>query len=309
MSTRDRESNSIPNQPSSIRDVLARCSAGKLAPNVALMHLTLLLPDADSVQKAIDHGLMNQPFSQANPLVRMLDLFSQARNSWSRLKAIISMAEHDRSPDNAIAYWASVFDKAVILSPEAGVALYSLGRSDLLDASTDEIMTLIDTWIPLSDDYAVLEIGCGIGRCLDRLASSVRIAIGTDISEGMARLARARCAGHDNVTVIRSAGRDLSALRDHAFNLVLAVDSFPYLHSAGLIEPHFRDVARVLKLGGHFLLLNFSYSGDDAGDRAQVTRLAGANQFEVLRNGERPFQLWDGLAFHLRLYDVTTPEV
>jgi hypothetical protein len=48
------------------------------------------------------------------------------------------------------------------------------------------------------------------------------------------------------------------------------------------------------------VILNYSYRGDDAADLHDVQRLASEYEFEVLRAGEHPFNIWNGSAFHLR---------
>ncbi len=89
--------------------------------------------------------------------------------------------------------------------------------------------------------------------------------------------------------------------RDGSFDVVLAVDSFPYLVQSGtsVVETHVAEAARVLSPGGDLLILNFSYRGDPDQDRADMRRLGPPFGFKLLRDGARAFTLWDGLAFHL----------
>jgi hypothetical protein len=56
----------------------------------------------------------------------------------------------------------------------------------------------------------------------------------------------------------------------------------------------------VLRPGGALLILNFSYGGDPERDRAEVHRLAGDAGLELVRDGIRPFALWDGAAYEVR---------
>jgi ubiquinone/menaquinone biosynthesis C-methylase UbiE len=121
----------------------------------------------------------------------------------------------------------------------------------------------------------------------------------------MLAAARRRCAGLTNVLLFRSSGRDLSLFKERTFDLVYAVDSFPYLCQSGmpLVETHVREARRVLRPRGDFVILNFSYRGDAAADRRDVTRLAAECGFDVIIDGSAPFVLWDGLAFHLRRSD------
>jgi SAM-dependent methyltransferase len=64
--------------------------------------------------------------------------------------------------------------------------------------------------------------------------------------------------------LLRSSGRDLALFKDASFDLVYAVDTFPYLVLSGrdLAERHMSDAARVLRPGGTLLVLNYSYLGD-----------------------------------------------
>jgi ubiquinone/menaquinone biosynthesis C-methylase UbiE len=146
----------------------------------------------------------------------------------------------------------------------------------------------------------VVEVGCGIGRFVAALAPEVAHVTGLDVSEGMIARARERCASCPNVTLHVSSGRDLSGLGDGAADLVLGADVFPYLVQAGVAGMHVTEAARVLRPGGHLLILNYSYRGDAAQDGAEVADLADRHGFGVLRAGTRDLTLWDAAAFLLR---------
>jgi hypothetical protein len=88
--------------------------------------------------------------------------------------------------------------------------------------------------------------------------------------------------------------------KDGAFDLVLAVDSFPYLHLSGIAEPMLGETARVLAPGGDLVVLNYSYRGDPEADRRDIARFAEGTGLSVLRSGSCDFTLWDGAVFHLR---------
>jgi SAM-dependent methyltransferase len=87
-----------------------------------------------------------------------------------------------------------------------------------------------------------------------------------------------------------------------SFDLILAVDSFPYLIAAdpAIAARHVSDAARVLRPGGVLAIFNYSYSGDVASDRSAVAELADAYGFTVERLGTRDLSLWDGATFLLR---------
>jgi SAM-dependent methyltransferase len=156
-------------------------------------------------------------------------------------------------------------------------------------------------WGLLGPDRVVLDLGCGIGRFAAAIAGSVRRVVGLDISARMVEEARRRCAGLANVEIRRTSGRDLAGIADGAIDTILAADSFPYLVLAGpaLVRRHVEEAARVLRPGGHLLILNHSYRGDAEADRRELGQLAAAAGFRLRRAGTCPFALWDGLAFHL----------
>ena len=217
------------------------------------------------------------------------------------LRADVDSAKPARSVEEGIAFCERLFDWSVQQSEEASVALYSLGNPHLLGLATAEIVSQLRAWDAVTRDTALLDIGCGIGRLLVALAPEIRSATGIDVSAEMVKAARRRCAPYPNVTVIKGDGRGLGQLDDEAFDVAVAVDSFPYLRQSGyaLVERFFAESARVLKPGGQFVILNYSYSEDDDTDAKEVRSLAARNGLEVRLAGERPFKLWDGLAFRM----------
>jgi cyclopropane fatty-acyl-phospholipid synthase-like methyltransferase len=206
------------------------------------------------------------------------------------------------SVEESLAKAARLYDWAVQQSEEASVAFYSLGNPELLQAATAEVVALLEAWGVLGPERVVLQIGCGIGRFEAALAGRVREAHGIDIAPGMVEAARRRCRGLANVRVQRCSGRDLTLFGAGMFDLVYVIDTFPHLYQAGptLVEQHFAEVARVLKPRGDFVILNFTYRGNPEADRSDVQALSQRHGFEIVVDGESPFQLWDGLAWWLR---------
>jgi SAM-dependent methyltransferase len=102
------------------------------------------------------------------------------------------------------------------------------------------------------------------------------------------------------VSFLQTSGLDLAPFRDRSFDLVLAVDSFPYLFQAGsaLVARHVAEAARVLRPGGDLVILNLSYRDDLGEDRRDLAALA-TGAFDLRRDGTREFRHWDGAAFHL----------
>jgi ubiquinone/menaquinone biosynthesis C-methylase UbiE len=222
------------------------------------------------------------------------------------VKAVLGDVNHEgaaTTPEEQIRRLAGAFDRAAQVSPEGSVALYALGNPDLLKAATTEVVEQMRAWGLLGRSQSVLDLGCGIGRFEEAMAGEVSSIVGIDISGEMIETARRRCAALGNVAFLQSSGRDLSAFAADSFDLVLAVDSFPYLVQSGmsLVQTHVAETARVLKPSGDLLILNFSYRRNPGQDRADIRRLAEGHGFKVLRDGISAFTLWDGLVFHLRV--------
>jgi SAM-dependent methyltransferase len=286
-----------------LRAPLARYLAGEASGEITLMHFALQFGDTGLL------GSLLATIAGAAPECKELaDLVRLAETNMDPLGQITALAKYGlvniRSDDgDAVAAIREQFDRAVALAPEAAVALYSLGSADILERATSEIVSRLAEWGLLRSDATVLDIGCGIGRIERALASRVGAITAIDVSAGMIEEARRRCGDLANVAFEQCDGRDLAGFRDRSFDLVLAVDSFPYLFAAdpGIVARHLRGAARVLRPGGAIVILNFSYRGDEDADRQDIERLAGVNGFTIRRAGTRDFTLWDGVSFLLTL--------
>ncbi len=284
--------------PEPARDVLRRLLVGDISAPVALAGLLFALGSAAEVEALL--------YPLANTLPQFADLSELLRRNPERLARIAPLLpdhpEADGAGEAAIDVCRRFFDRAVRTSEEASVALYSLGDPEILDAGTREIVDLFLRWGLLAPDRSALDLGCGIGRFEAALAAELLEIHGIDISAGMIAAARRRTAGLGNVHFAVGSGRDLAPFPEGRFDLVFAVDSFPYIQQAGaeLVAGYFAEVARVLRPGGDFALLNFSYTGDLDDDRGEFAELCGQNGFLVEAAGLRPFTLWDGSAFLAR---------
>ena len=300
-------------EPAANRDILKRCLSGSLSPAVALMQLLIETEDAAQVRAAVDDVTQRAAsLSRATDSLlrdRVDDLTQLVVENEPGCEKIAEMLRSDiDSPHQApsieegIAFCERLFDWSVQQSEEASVALYSLGNPQLLERATREVIAQLELWNVISQKRVVLDIGCGIGRVAAELAPRVKEVHGIDVSARMIETALRRTAALSNVRLMKSSGRDLHEFSDATIDAAIAVDTFPYLHQSGsqLVANFCAETARVLRPGGDFVILNYAYTGDDASNAQEVARLAEANGFEVIVKGERPFVIWDGLAFHLR---------
>lgn len=293
--------------PVGVADILRGCRDGTIPPEIALTRLIMECASPAELDRVIEEA--GAPAGDAEAAARLKDLTDLARrypDAWAKLRATMAAVPHDfagdASAEAAVARLSKCFDKAAAISPEASVALYSLGDAGRLAAATAEIVGWMDRVGLLGPEKTLLDIGCGIGRLEAALHMRVGRIVGTEISPEMARIARQRCTIFSNVEIRLTSGLDLSGLPDNGFDCVIAVDTFPYLHAAGAetVERHFHEGARVLKPGGTLAILNYCYGESDANDRTEVQRLGEAAGLALVEAGTRPFYHWDASAFRLK---------
>jgi ubiquinone/menaquinone biosynthesis C-methylase UbiE len=290
--------------PVALQDVLRRLARGDLPANVALMHLIMHADEPEEVSGAIRASFA---MCAASPSARsrtnaLSKIWTQTPDAWTTVKDIVSVLPSGPRTAGPIEYWTRFFDLAAARAADSAAALYALGRADLLDAASREVMRRLREWNVLGRASNILEIGCGTGRFVAPLAMAGHLAIGIDTSGGMLRLAKLRCRSLQSALLVQTGGDGLSMFADSSFDAVLAIDSYPYIVAAGreLAEAHMREAARVLRSQGSFVILNYSYRDDPAIDAQEIARLAAECGLSIIRNGTRDFALWDARAYVMR---------
>ena len=91
----------------------------------------------------------------------------------------------------------------------------------------------------------ILDVGCGTGLLIERLAGCAPYIVAIDFSEAMLSMTRERCKAFDNVLLVRG-DADFLPLRDDAFDNVFA---FTLLQNIPEPKRTLRELARVAKPG------------------------------------------------------------
>jgi predicted TPR repeat methyltransferase len=282
---------------------IERCARGEVPAAVAAMEVLIEASDGTAAAGALEAAVAARDGDARQRLEAALKLVRENPDAFATVRGIIDAADHARpaaTPEEGLARWAALFDRAARVSGPGSVALYSLGSEDLLRQATDELVAYLDAAGLLRADAVVLDLGCGIGRVAAAVAGRVRAVAAVDIAWGMLVEARRRTSAR-NVLYAQGGGRDLAFLEDRSFDLILAVDSLPYLVQCGgpLLDRHLADAARLLRPGGELLVFNWSYRGAPDLDAAEAADAARQHGFRLTMAGEQPFRLWDGRVYRL----------
>jgi ubiquinone/menaquinone biosynthesis C-methylase UbiE len=158
------------------------------------------------------------------------------------------------------------------------VSVKSTGRQVLTEQFTHQKQTFFDKWAPNYDfvlvsvfyqslhrrllDYLtlperaqVLDLGCGTGKLLDRLADRFPDlqGMGIDLSPEMLRQARQSNRHHPRLIYVRGNAEDLPCGAEQ-FDAVFNTISFLHYQHPDRV---FAEVSRVLKPGGKFYLVDY----------------------------------------------------
>ncbi|MCC6361855.1 MAG: methyltransferase domain-containing protein [Phycisphaerales bacterium] len=98
-----------------------------------------------------------------------------------------------------------------------------------------------------------LEIGCGAGRETDALAARFGRVIALDVSDDMLAVARANVTA-ENVTFVRGSGVDLDVVDSASAGFAYSMIVFQHIPDPEIQYTYLREVGRVLRRSGGFLL-------------------------------------------------------
>lgn len=151
--------------------------------------------------------------------------------------------EHDGSYDAVAADYDTVFDDIAVRRDE---------------------LRWLQTHLP-SGSPDVLDLGCGNGALLEKLAPSIHSGVGLDASSRMVELSRRRNAGSDTLRFETIDGPKLP-LPDASLDVAVSLLSFRYLDW----DPLMLELKRVLRPGGRLLVIDMV---DKPAGLAEVPRL------------------------------------
>jgi 2-polyprenyl-3-methyl-5-hydroxy-6-metoxy-1,4-benzoquinol methylase len=114
------------------------------------------------------------------------------------------------------------------------------------------VHTLLES-LPLRGQR-VVDLGCGEGVLLERVARAGASVVGIDVDGDMVRRTEARLARtSDNVELRQGGPEALSSMSDASVDLVLAVNVLAYFTDAQEAR-FYQDLARIVRSGGAFLV-------------------------------------------------------
>jgi SAM-dependent methyltransferase len=284
-----------------LQRIVDRYLRGEASAPIVLMELVQRTEDTAMIAQALP--MLDGDPAQLRELARhFAENEAGCRTIVGMIRQRLDSPEVAKDAEEGIGRSRRLFDASVAQSEESSVALYSLGNPELLAAATHEVIGVLDDWGVLGPRRDALEIGCGIGRLMVPLCSRVRSVVGTDVSSGMISAATRRLEGFSNASVRMTTGQDLSEFGSGSMDLVYSVDVFPYMVLSGhaLVERHFREVRRVLRPAGDFVLFNYAYGRPREDANGEVLALAHGAELQVKRADESPFRIWNGIGWLMR---------
>jgi SAM-dependent methyltransferase len=130
---------------------------------------------------------------------------------------------------------------------------YTLAPPRVRQYLTAELEFVADRLLP---DHRVLELGCGYGRVLHRLAERARYTLGIDTSRESLRLARQSIAPGATCDLCQMNAGDLG-IRDGQFDVVVCIQNGLAVFGVDPV-PVTREAIRVTRPGGRVLFSSYT---------------------------------------------------
>jgi ubiquinone/menaquinone biosynthesis C-methylase UbiE len=113
------------------------------------------------------------------------------------------------------------------------------------------------TYVNIEADYVILDVGCGGGKTLSRLAQKAPLGkvFGIDYSADMVAYSRKvnKKLMTENRVEIHEGSVDKTGFPDNFFDLVTAIETYYFWP---ILPDAFQEIKRVLKPIGHLLMVN-----------------------------------------------------
>ncbi len=282
---------------------IARYLSGHLSAEMTALELICDTEDVDAACAVVTAAKAAESGDAARKLGALGALLALHREGCRRIATMLregtDTGKRFEDPARGIQFARELFDASVAKDEVLSVAMWSLGDRGILERATTEVVAWACTAVPIRSTDRVLDLGCGTGRYVHAFADVAAHVTGLDVSPRMIDVARN--ASPANVEWVVGSGRELP-FADEAFDVVLAIDSFPYVHQGGdaLVREVAREVRRVLAPGGRFAILNVAYGDDPVRDARIVAWLEKENDFVIAVSAACPSKIWTVPAWVLR---------
>ncbi len=134
----------------------------------------------------------------------------------------------------------------------------SYGKHNFSKEEIDELVQNVYLKLKpfLDNDKKVLEIGCGTGLVLDRIAPIVNFYHGIDISENAIKIAESnvRAKGYKNVKLETMDSDGIRCLKKNSYDAIIINSVTQFFPSFGYLNNFLRETVSLLKEGGVLFL-------------------------------------------------------
>lgn len=134
---------------------------------------------------------------------------------------------------------------------KTGKRLLSTITPDWSEENTQRHLDLVNC---PEDANHILEVGCGVGRLLNKLSSSSSVLIGIDASKSMIIAGRKICK--DNVSLYHCDGNGMIPTRianTGGFDFTFSIITFQHIPNTETVKKYISEMIRITKEGGEIM--------------------------------------------------------